>query len=876
MSSPTKTNVDAERRYLALFDSINQGFCTVDVAFDADDRPTDCRIVEVSPSFARQTGIEAAAGRSMRRIAPDDDHWFEMCARVSFTGEPARFEQQSTPLGRWWSVYAFRIDDQPRGQIGILFNDITERKRGEDYHAFVLKLSDALRPLADPEAIQAVAADLLGAHLRVNHCHYAEVRGAYVNISHSYADGLPPMTGSFRSEDFGKRLMDGYRAGRLQVCVDTATDPLFSAEERQMLKGARIGAFIGVPLNKDGQWVGTFGVQTIEPREWTRSEIELVQEVTERTWAAVQHAAAAKALRKSEEKYRTLFDSVEQGVATVEVLFEGDKAIDYLILENNAAHEKMSGMPPTFVGKRVREVMPTIEESMVERVGRVALTGEPVRFEEYIGALGRWFDIHLSRVGGEGSRTVASLATNITERKRREQHAAFLDKLSQELVLLGRPEDIVRAAGEALGAYLDVSSIHVIGVELDPGEEPADARLTALATWERKGFFIASGAYRAGDYLSEEFLRAARAGEPFVVADTDTDPRTDREAYRAVGMRAFVAVPILKDSTWPGLVSVLSAAPRDWRPDEVTLIVELSHRVFLLFERARVQQALRESEEQLRRSRDELEHRVQERTSDLALANAQLHVEVAERRAMEAQIKALFERLVSVQEDERRRIARDIHDQLGQQMTALRMNLEATRLSDDARARGERLRRSMQLAEELDRSIDFLTSELRPSALDHFGLPAALRQLVCGWSDRFSIAAEFEAVRVDGLRLPHDIEANLYCLTQEALHNIVKHAAATHVAMILEIRDEQDIVLIVQDNGRGFAVSDAQRQMGGLGLGIMRERALLLGGVLEIDTAPGRGTAISVRIPIKGRIARSAHVERQAADLEGSRALNNQ
>ena len=146
----------------------------------------------------------------MREIAPDqDEHWFEIYGRVSLTGEPARFEQHSTPLGRWWSVYAFRIEDRPRGQIGVLFDDITERKRGEDYHAFMLKLSDALRPLADPEAIQAVAADLLAAHLRVNHSHYAEVRGAYVNISHSYADGLPPMTGNFRADDFGKRLMDG-------------------------------------------------------------------------------------------------------------------------------------------------------------------------------------------------------------------------------------------------------------------------------------------------------------------------------------------------------------------------------------------------------------------------------------------------------------------------------------------------------------------------------------------------------------------------------------------------------------------------------------------------------------------------------------------
>ncbi len=578
----------------------------MDVAFDPDDRPTDYRFVEVSPAFARQSGIEHGAGRWMREIAPDqDERWFEIYGRVSLTGESARFEQQSTPVGRWRSVYAFRIEDRPRGQIGVLFQDITERKRGEDYHAFLLKLSDALRPLADPEKVKEVAADLLGTHLRVNHCLYGEVRGEYVVVSHSYADGLPPMMGSFRADDFGKRAMDGYRAGTLQVSVNTATDPVFSAEEREMLRGQHIGAYIAVPLVKLGEWVGTFGVQCIEPREWTPLEIELVQEVAERTWAAVQYGRAEKALGTSEEKYRSLFDTVDEGFALVEVLFDGDdQAVDYVILETNPAHEKMSGMPRDIVGKRIRELMPTIEDSIVERVGRVALTGEPIRFEDYVSALDRWFEIYLSRVGGEGSRTVASLANNITERKRREYHAAFLDKLSQALTLLESPEDIVRATGEALGAYLGVSFVHLVDVDLEYGDEPDDARFTVLATWEREGLAIARGAYRAGNYLSDEFLRAARAGETVVIRDTDTDPRVDTEAYRAIGIRALVAVPILKNDAWPGLIAVCTPGVRDWRPDEITLIVEVGHRVSPRLERVRAEAALRSSEQETKQARD--------------------------------------------------------------------------------------------------------------------------------------------------------------------------------------------------------------------------------------------------------------------------------
>src|SRR5262249_39804625 len=137
-----------------------------------------------------------------------------------------------------------------------------------------------------------------------------------------------------------------------------------------------------------------------------------------------------------------------------------------------------------------------------------------------------------------------------------------------------------------------------------------------------------------------------------------------------------------------------------------------------------------------------LERWVQERTAELANANASLEAENRERRAGEAQIKALFSRLVAAQEDERRRIARDIHDQMGQQMTALRMNLETWRLkSHGDPALLEQADRTQQLAEDLDQRIDFLTWQLRPATLDQSGLPAALRHLVTGWSERFGVTA---------------------------------------------------------------------------------------------------------------------------------------
>jgi signal transduction histidine kinase len=216
----------------------------------------------------------------------------------------------------------------------------------------------------------------------------------------------------------------------------------------------------------------------------------------------------------------------------------------------------------------------------------------------------------------------------------------------------------------------------------------------------------------------------------------------------------------------------------------------------------------------------------------------------------DAQIKALLRRLLSVQEEERRRISRDLHDQLGQQLTALRMNLEVFRLQcglDDARLK--QLERTQHLAEELDRSIDFLTWHLRPASLDHFGLPQALRELSSNWSERLGFAIQFESTLADGYRFPREVEENLYRIAQEALHNIVKHANAARVSVLLFQQDGQ-VYLIVEDDGCGFHENGTARSDGSHRLGLvgMRERAMLIDARFAVETEPGRGTIITIQI----------------------------
>ena len=217
---------------------------------------------------------------------------------------------------------------------------------------------------------------------------------------------------------------------------------------------------------------------------------------------------------------------------------------------------------------------------------------------------------------------------------------------------------------------------------------------------------------------------------------------------------------------------------------------------------------------------------------------------VAERARRETEI---MHRIVEAQESERQRIARGLHDQLGQQMTAFRLNVEAiARKRPDADPLAADFAEIQRAAVEIDRDLGFLSWELKPTEIEELGLVNALRSFVREWSTQYGISAEFES-RVDGdLKLTRQIETNLYRITQEALNNVLRHADAHYVSVLLQ-RQRSNLVLIVEDDGRGFEpASDAGD---GLGLAGMRERSALLKGEMEVESRPGEGTTVIVRIP---------------------------
>lgn len=230
----------------------------------------------------------------------------------------------------------------------------------------------------------------------------------------------------------------------------------------------------------------------------------------------------------------------------------------------------------------------------------------------------------------------------------------------------------------------------------------------------------------------------------------------------------------------------------------------------------------------------------------VAIQNAWLFEQV---RAGRERLQFLSRRLVEIQESERRYIARELHDHAGQTLTSLMLGLGAMEREagkpDFIRARAAELK---NMTDHVLEDLHRLAINLRPASLDHLGLTPALEQLVRAFTQDSHLPIKLKTVGFsEDDRMPQEIETTLYRVVQEALTNVVRHAKATQVDVVLERRDDS-IVVIVEDNGKGFDVNSA-RDSGHLGLMGMEERADMMGGTMTIESQPGRGTTLFVEVP---------------------------
>jgi signal transduction histidine kinase len=229
------------------------------------------------------------------------------------------------------------------------------------------------------------------------------------------------------------------------------------------------------------------------------------------------------------------------------------------------------------------------------------------------------------------------------------------------------------------------------------------------------------------------------------------------------------------------------------------------------------------------------------RLAEQFAARAAIAVDLSRRVARDA-----LRRVVAGQELERQRLARELHDETGQALTSIVLGLKTVEDAESLAATRQAISELRDLVVATLQDVRRLAVELRPKALDDFGLAAALERLVQTFTEATGIPGHLEASLRDE-RLPSEVETTLYRIVQESLTNVVKHAGARHVSIVVMRRDRA-ATAIIEDDGEGFDPGDASD--GGIGLLGMRERVALLDGRLEIESSPGSGTTVVAEVPL--------------------------
>lgn len=546
---------------------------------------------------------------------------------------------------------------------------------------------------------------------------------------------------------------------------------------------------------------------TIFPAEstWTHGEtanegeviLSLIRDTSERESSRRDYQAALDQLRSSEERYQRLFEQ------TIDCIFIASP--DGRYTDVNAAGCAMFGMTREELLEasltdllhpdEYSRVLPTIERLAS---GQVLELGEwrYIRKDgsEFIGDL-------LGKQMPDG--TLQGILRDVTERRLVEQQ---LRKTENTLKVFYETSPICMGITE----IVDDDVLHVY-------DNPATCRFFGVDTWATAGK-LALAELGADPEVVKLWIHHYRLAEKTQL------PVRFEHSHQTAGGKQYLAVT----------VNVLGVGDNG-RTRYCYVADDITDR--------------RIAEEEVRNARDTLEDTVAARTAELQRVALSLRDEVEVRKQGETRLREVMKHLVTIQEEERRRIGRNIHDQLGQQLTGLRINLANLVSMTSDLTKVSSLTRSIQnLAEELDSSIDFVTWELIPGEISTVGPSEALRELVNVWSQRFGIHAEYNFRGPAELSISDQVGTSLYRITQEALHNIVKHAQASRAGVLFEV-DGHTAKLIVEDDGKGFVPTRITGDGHSLGLISMRERAASIDGTLEIESSKD-GTTIFVRIPL--------------------------
>jgi PAS domain S-box-containing protein len=609
----------SEEKYRALFNEMDEAYAVVEVLAEADGRWADFVFLEVNAAFMRHTGMPYPVGRTATELlGRPNPRWAELYGRAAETGESIRAEERELTPGRVFDLNIFRLGGDDSRRVAVLFTDVTERRRAEDEmrrseerQRFLVRLEDALRPLADPYAIEEAAARVLGEHLKVSRAMYTEIEGKQgkeigVIRGRYIADAsLPPFPERYGYAAYGARVMSVRRRSETIVVTDVAADAKFDDAERAAWIAGGVRAAIIVALVKDGRLVADFGVQSAAPRAWTSHEITLVEDTAERTWAAAERAKVEAALRANEERVRGAL-----AIPTVGVLFF---RLDGRVIDANAALERMIGY--TLAELRSLEswsilTPPEFTELTERAAGELAERGRTAPYEKQWrrkdGTL-MWGLFAPTRLAGSGRDSdCVEFVIDITRAKgaeaaQRESEARLaqelagartLQQVSSELVSDAEPRILYTKLVDAAIALMhaDAGSFQML-------ERDGSLRLLSSRNFEPRG----QGMSRPSLERNQRIIVSDVEASELVAGSAEL------EAYRQSRVRALQSTPLIaRDGRAVGVLSTHWQERHEPSANELALLDVLSREAADLLDRMQAQTALRERADWLKGQGDAL------------------------------------------------------------------------------------------------------------------------------------------------------------------------------------------------------------------------------------------------------------------------------